>query len=82
LLTKEENTISTYHPKIMIAKVQSYNFEEISAKINKVINMADSSDNLQIVMLMKELVPEYKSHNSVYKILDGEKKVKAQIQVK
>jgi FlaA1/EpsC-like NDP-sugar epimerase len=82
LLTKEENTIPTYHPKIMIAKVQRYNFEEISNKINKVIGAADNSDNLQLVSLMKEIVPEYKSHNSVYKILDGEKKVKAHLQIK
>lgn len=76
LLNKEENTIPTYHPKIMIAKVQIYNFLEISPKIDKIIQFADMVDNLHLVSLMKELVPEYKSHNSIYKVLDTERKVK------
>jgi FlaA1/EpsC-like NDP-sugar epimerase len=82
LLTKEENTIPTYHPKIMIAKVQSYNFEDISLKITNLIKMAETMDNLHLVSLMKELVPEYKSHNSIYKILDSERKIKTLAKVK
>jgi FlaA1/EpsC-like NDP-sugar epimerase len=77
LLTKEENTLPTYHPKIMIARVPTYNFEEVSAKINYMIQISDDSDNLRIVGLMKELVPEYKSHNSVFKVLDTERKAKS-----
>jgi FlaA1/EpsC-like NDP-sugar epimerase len=73
LLTKEENTIPTYHPKIMIAKVQNYNFEDVSIKIDKIIQVADLLDNLHLVALMKELVPEYKSHNSIYKVLDSDR---------
>lgn len=82
LLTKEENSKPTYHPKIMIAKVENYNFEDISTKIENLINMADSADNLQLVANMKDLVPEYKSHNSVYKVLDFDKKVKSHYHVK
>jgi len=82
LLSKEENTIPTYHPKIMIARVQSYNFEEVSLKISNLIKLAESLDNLQLVSLMKELVPEYKSHNSVYKVLDLERKVKSVFHIK
>lgn len=79
LLAKEENTIPTYNPKIMIAKVQNYNFEEVSAKINNLVQSADSTDNLYLVGLMKELVPEFKSHNSIYKVLDVEKKASKSI---
>jgi FlaA1/EpsC-like NDP-sugar epimerase len=82
LLTKEENSKPTYHPKIMIAKVQNYNFEDISSRIENLINMADTADNLQLVSNMKDLVPEYKSHNSVYKVLDIEKKVKNHFRIK
>ncbi len=82
LLNKEENTIPTYHPKIMIAKVQSYNYTDISQKIDKIIQVADMLDNLYLVSLMKDLVPEYKSHNSIYKVLDTDKKYKPIYQVK
>lgn len=81
LLTKEENTIPTYHPKIMIAKVQRYNFEEVSLKISNLTQIANKVDSLHLVAKMKELVPEYRSHNSVFKVLDTERKVKTQFQV-
>ena len=74
LLNKEENTIPTYHPKIMIAKVKRYNYEDVSYKINNLIQKADENDNLSIVALMKDIVPEYKSHNSIFKSLDSERK--------
>jgi FlaA1/EpsC-like NDP-sugar epimerase len=76
LLTKEENSRPTYHPKIMIAKVKNYNFEEISTRIENLIQMIDTANNYQIVSNIKEIVPEYKSHNSLYRVLDIEKKQK------
>ena len=76
LLAKEENTLPTYHPKIMIAKVQQYDFETVSLRINKLVQLAEASDNMQIVSMMKQIVPEYKSHNSIFKVLDSEKKTK------
>jgi FlaA1/EpsC-like NDP-sugar epimerase len=82
LLNKEENTIPTYHPKIMIAKVKRYNYEEVSNKINNLITKADENESLPVVALMKELVPEYKSHNSIFKSLDVvEKKLLQSIKI-
>lgn len=76
LLAKEENTLPTYHPKIMIAKVIPSAYDQVVQKINKLIQISELGDNMQIVAMMKEIVPEFKSHNSIYKILDEEKKSK------
>lgn len=77
LLTKEENTIPTYHPKIMIAKVPRYNFEEVSSKINDLILSVETVDTLSLVAKMKMIVPEFKSHNSIFKSLDADKRSKS-----
>ena len=73
LLHDTENTIPTPHPQIMIAKVKSYNFDEIRERINKFIDPLIMQDKMQIVKLMKEFVPEFKSQNSIYEQLDSEK---------
>ena len=70
LLNDEENTIQTHHPQIMKAKVAEVNFEKLSEKIDEIINSFDTQDNDIIVGLMKSLVPEFKSENSVFKKLD------------
>ena len=70
LLNKEENTIPTHHPLILTAKVREYNFEEISGEISSLIQLANAAGNFDIVRKMKEIVPEYKSRNSVYEQLD------------
>jgi FlaA1/EpsC-like NDP-sugar epimerase len=82
LLAKEENTIPTYHPKIMIAKVKKYNFEEVSSRINHMVEISTQVDSIEIVSLIKDMVPEYKSHNSIYKALDTERRNKPQFQFK
>ncbi|MGC8824483.1 MAG: polysaccharide biosynthesis protein [Bacteroidales bacterium] len=79
LLAKEENTIPTYHPKIMIAKVIPDPFEVVVQKINRLINLAETGDKMDIVAMMKEIVPDFKSHNSIYKVLDVDKKSKMQV---
>lgn len=79
LLAKEENTIPTYHPKIMIAKVIPDPFEVVVQKINRLINLAETGDKMDIVAMMKEIVPDFKSHNSIYKVLDVDKKSKIQV---
>jgi FlaA1/EpsC-like NDP-sugar epimerase len=79
LLAKEENTIPTYHPKILIAKVIPEPFEIIAQKVNRLINLAESGDKMNIVAMMKEIVPDFKSHNSIYKVLDIDKKTKLQV---
>ncbi|MBK7184216.1 MAG: polysaccharide biosynthesis protein [Bacteroidetes bacterium] len=71
LLANEENTIPTHHKQILIAKVKEYDFETISSSINELINLFDQQNNKSIVKKMKELVPEFKSNNSIYEELDG-----------
>ncbi len=70
LLTDKENTIPTHHPQIMIGKVQSYSFEEISKEIEDLIALFNKQNNMDIVGKMKKIVPEFKSKNSVYEKLD------------
>ncbi len=70
LLNDKENNISTPHPEIMIAKVRMYNFEDISKKINTLIDLSQNHNDFDIVKMMKEIVPEYISNNSIYEELD------------
>jgi FlaA1/EpsC-like NDP-sugar epimerase len=70
LLATEENTISTEHKKIMIAKVREYEFEDISSEIDKILSLIDDQDNMEIVKKIKEIIPEFKSKNSIYEQLD------------
>lgn len=81
LLAKEENTIPTYHPKIMIAKVIPDPFEVVVQKVNRLISLAETGDKMEIVAMMKEIVPDFKSHNSVYKVLDVDKKARLQVPI-
>jgi FlaA1/EpsC-like NDP-sugar epimerase len=69
LLSKEENSIPTHHPKIMIAKVRESN-ENIIKKIEELISLYDTQNNQNIVKLMKDIVPEYISNNSEFSTLD------------
>jgi FlaA1/EpsC-like NDP-sugar epimerase len=71
LLCTTENTMPTYHPKIMIAKVLSMDFDTISNCINQFEKLVKNQNNLEVVKLMKKMVPEFKSQNSVYEVLDS-----------
>ncbi|KIO78637.1 polysaccharide biosynthesis protein [Pedobacter lusitanus] len=70
LLNDNENTMPTHHEKIMIGKVREYAFDEIQLQIYALIEHAKRCDDLQVVTLMKELVKEYKSKNSIFEDLD------------
>lgn len=70
LLNDSENTIPTHHPQIMKAKVTGVDFNQLVMRIKEIIKMFDQQDNEQIVQLMKDIVPEYKSQNSTYEKLD------------
>lgn len=70
LLADQENTLPTHHKQIMIAKVKEYDFKEVNATINELISLFDRQDNGSIVKKMKQLVPEFKSNNSVFEALD------------
>ncbi|MBX9851051.1 MAG: polysaccharide biosynthesis protein, partial [Cytophagaceae bacterium] len=70
LLNDKENTIPTHHQKIMIAKVREYEFEKVSKQISELVKLFNSQDNDAIILKMKDIVPEYVSHNSIYEKLD------------
>lgn len=73
LLTNQENTIPTHHKKILIARVQEYSYEEINRYIELFNDLINDRNELKMVALMKELVPEYKSNYSRYEILDTQR---------
>ena len=70
LLNDLENTIPTHHSKIMVARVREYDFELINKHINELISLSCEYKDLQVVIKMKEIVPEFKSNNSIYEELD------------
>jgi len=71
LLNDKENTLPTHHSMIMIAQVREYSPEVISEEIDSLIRITENHDNFAIVKKMKEIIPEYKSQNSIYERLDG-----------
>jgi len=73
LLNNAENTMSTYHEKIMIAKVREYDFVEVNEGIEQLIASAHQHYLTPTVALMKQLVPEFISKNSAYEQLDKDK---------
>lgn len=71
LLTEGENTIKTYHDKILIAKVREVNFQELSVSFEQFASQVSSiGDESALVAIMKRMVPEYISQNSVFEQLD------------
>ena len=70
LLANDENTLPTYHDKIMIAKVAELNTEQIKQQIEGICCASNQVSNLELVSQIKKLVPEYISNNSVYEKLD------------
>jgi len=74
LLNNKENTISTHHPQIMVAKVREYDPMVIFNQINNLIENLPAHNNFKLVGLMKEIVPEFESQNSIFEELDRHKK--------
>ncbi|MNE50076.1 UDP-N-acetyl-alpha-D-glucosamine C6 dehydratase [compost metagenome] len=70
LLNNSENTLPTYHEKILIAKVREYDFVWVQTQIEELLRLAEGHIVLDTVIKMKEIVPEYVSNNSVYSKLD------------
>lgn len=70
LLADGENTKPTYHEKIMIAKTQSLNANAVCESIEKLCKVNIDMDNQLTVTIIKELVPEFKSNNSIFEKLD------------
>ena len=74
VLNDQESTKPTFHEKIRIAEVREYDFNEVSRQIDELIAVSKQYDDMATVAKMKEIVPEYKSKNSVYEELDQEVK--------
>lgn len=70
LLADSENTLPTHHAQILIGKVKEYDFTEVKQKINTLIELFGTQNNIEIVSLMKSIVPEYISNNSEFEKLD------------
>ena len=72
LLATRENTKPTSHDKIMIASVREYDYEDVSEDIDALVNSSYQFDSMVTVAKMKDLVPEFKSLNSKYSVLDSQ----------
>ena len=70
VLNEMEGTKPTFHEKIRIAQVREYDYSEVSREIDELVDIAKKFDNMETVRKMKAIVPEYKSNNSVYEVLD------------
>ena len=70
VLNEEENTKPSFHEKIRIASVREYDYEAVSKDIDELIAISKNYDDMATVKKMKEIVPEFKSNNSVYEVLD------------
>ena len=71
LLSDQENTIETHHPKILIGKVKEVEFKAIQSLINTLITFSENQDNDSIVKQMKDIVPEFLSNNSDFSKFDA-----------
>lgn len=72
LLANGEDTVKTYHEKIMIAKVTEFNTTTIKSEIEFISNNNHTHNNESIVSLLKSVVPEFISNNSKFEKLDKE----------
>ena len=70
VLNEKESTKPSFHDKIRIAEVREYDYTEVSKQIDDLIEKSKLYDEMLTVKCMKEIVPEYKSNNSIYEKLD------------
>ena len=70
LLNDSSKTLPTYHEKIMIAEEIQEEYESLHSEINELIQLANNFNNEEIVAKMKKIVPEFRSMNSEFQVLD------------
>ncbi|NDV60301.1 nucleoside-diphosphate sugar epimerase/dehydratase [Bacteroides sp. 519] len=73
LLNVKETTKPTHHEKIMIATVREYDYNEVKTRIQNLIDLSYTYNQMKIVEAMKEIVPEFISKNSAFEKLDEKK---------
>ena len=71
VLNEKEITKPSFHEKIRIATVREFEYSAANKEICELIELSESYDNMAIVAKMKQIVPEYKSNNSIYSSLDN-----------
>ena len=72
VLNELEGTKPTFHEKIRIAQVREYDYDKVGRDIEELVDISKQFDNMATVRKMKQIVPEYKSNNSVYESIDKE----------
>ena len=72
VLSEREETKPTFHEKIRIAKVREYDYEDVRREVDELVEISKGFDSMATVRKMKQIVPEYKSNNSVYEAIDRE----------
>ena len=70
VLNDKETTKPTFHKKIRIAEVRPYDYNQVCQQIDELIAVSKKYNDMETVRMMKQIVPEYKSNNSVYEELD------------
>ena len=70
LLNNSSKTLPTHNEKIMIGLEHAENFDNLEMDINELLHTAKYSSNEEIVSMMKKIIPEFKSMNSVFETLD------------
>lgn len=73
VLNDKESTKPSFNNKIRIAEVREYDYSEVCRKIDSLIETSKLYDDMATVKKMKEIVPEFKSNNSIYEVLDTAK---------
>lgn len=70
VLANEENTMPTGHSQIRIAKVREYDYKEAANQVEELSKLAEDVNIPDLICLMKQIVPEFKSNNSPYEKYD------------
>jgi FlaA1/EpsC-like NDP-sugar epimerase len=70
LLTDSSKNLPTHHEKILISKDNAMNYTKINRLVNQLIDATSRDEKFEVVRILKGIVPEFKSNNSVYEVLD------------
>ena len=71
VLSDKEGNLPTNNPKIMVAQVRKYDYETACENERRLMEVSETFDDMAIVKVMKEIVPEYRSRQSKYEVLDN-----------
>ncbi|TXH21684.1 MAG: polysaccharide biosynthesis protein, partial [Chitinophagaceae bacterium] len=70
LLSDDAKTLPTHNEKIMVSKDPTMAFDEIEQYANRITKAALRREKVEVVQILKSIVPEFKSNNSIYEVLD------------